>query len=179
LSLVGSIGVFVGKFSLKGLYQKLDINNEIVKRGKNATLFSLNSKFSESERAIIRRIINDFYNKFVSMVADQRRKSYREIDQIARGRVWDGGQALQNDLIDLIGGLDEAVDIAKELAGIDKETNIRLMYYPRSRSFLGRYLSSISFLNRIYNHPLAELENYIRELNRKPLLLMPFHIESE
>lgn len=179
LSLVGSIGVFIGKFSLKGLYQKLDINNELIKRGQNAAIFSLNSKFSDSERQIIRRVINDFYRKFVSMVAERRRKTYSQIDHIARGRVWDGKQGVQIDLIDLTGGIDEALDIAKKLAGIPESSGIHLVYYPRSRSLLGRYLSGISLMYRLNENPLHLLENFLRDLNMQPLALMPFRIEPE
>jgi protease-4 len=179
LSLVGSIGVFIGKFSLKGLYQKLDINNELIKRGKNAAVFSLNSKFTDSERQIIRRVINDFYRKFVSMVAERRKKTYNEIDHIARGRVWDGQQGVKIDLIDLSGGMDEAVDIAKKLAGIADDSGIHLVYYPRSRSLLGRYLSSLSIVDRLNMNPLHMLENFLSGLNMQPLALMPFRIEPE
>jgi protease-4 len=178
LSLVGSIGVFVGKFSLKELYDKLEITNEVIKRGQNASLFSLNSKFSDSERVIIRRTINDFYHKFVSKVAASRQKSYEEIDHIARGRVWNGGEGLKNGLVDLIGGLDEAIDIAKDLVGIQKEAAVRLVYYPRSRSFFGRYLGNLSIMSGFMHNPLAQLENFIRTFNMQPLMLMPFQIDQ-
>jgi protease-4 len=179
LSLVGSIGVYVGKFSLMELYQKLDLNIESIKRGKNSALFSLSNKFSTTEREIIRHIITDFYHKFVTKVATDRHKSYDEIDRIARGRVWNGADGLKFNLIDVIGGLDEAVEIARDLAGIEIDANIRLLYFPRSRSFLDRYLGNISVLNNMTYDPLGQLEKYIKTINMQPLMMMPFQIEAD
>jgi len=177
LSLVGSIGVFAGKFSLKKLYEKIDLKNEIIKRGKNAGLFSLNSKFTDSERIIIKNMINDFYQNFVSKVATAREKSYDEIDKIARGRVWNGQKSMEIDLIDLTGGLDEAVNVAKNLADIDPEVAVRLIYYPKSRSLFNQYLGSIIKIKKTIENPISQLENYIKEFSMQPLALMPFQLD--
>ncbi len=177
LSVVGSIGVFAGKFSLKKLYEKIDLKTEVIKRGENAGLFSLSSKFSTSERKIIKNMIADFYRDFVTKVATARKKSYDDIDKIARGRVWVGEDLLQRDLIDLIGGLDEAIVAAKNLADIDPSVAIRLIYYPRSRSLLNQYLGSFVRLKNSIENPVLQLENYIREYNMRPLALMPFMLD--
>ncbi len=177
LSIVGSIGVFAGKFSLKELYEKIDLKNEVVKRGKNAGLFSLSSKFTDSERLIIRRMITTFYQSFVAKVATARKKSYEDIDKIARGRVWNGEESRENDLIDLIGGLGEAVKVAKELADIDPSTTIRLIYYPKSRSLFRQYFGNIITIKNIIENPITQIENYIKEYNMQPLALMPFTLD--
>jgi protease-4 len=174
LSLIGSIGVFAGKFSMKKLYEKIAVNNVTIRRGKNSAIFSLNSKFSDSERKVVQSMINDFYFKFVTKVADNRNRSFEEIDQVARGRVWNGSKGVEIDLIDMIGGLDEAIDIAKELAGIDDAASVRLVYFPKSRSFLNQLFSRISFFTKFAANPVGELEVYFQELQSRPLSLIPF-----
>jgi protease-4 len=177
LSLIGSIGVYAGKFSLENLYKKIDMNTVFMKRGKNAGIFSLNSKFSDSERIVIQRMIQDFYVKFVTKVAQNRNQSYETIDQVARGRVWHGLQGIDIDLIDMIGGLDEAVDVAKDLAGIDENQTIRLIYYPKSRSVFNQYFNLISMLSEVAQNPINRIEVYLQEFQMQPLMLMPFTLQ--
>lgn len=177
LSLIGSIGVYAGKFSLKNLYKKIDMNTEYMKRGKNAGIFSLSSKFTESERIVIQRMIQDFYYKFVTKVAENRNQSYEAIDQVARGRVWHGLQGIDINLIDMIGGMDEAVEVAKDLAGIEADQTIRLVYYPRSRSVFNRYFSLISLLSEVTLNPTKQIDEYLQEIQLRPLMLMPFTIQ--
>jgi protease-4 len=174
LSLVGSIGVYAGKFSLENLYKKIELNNVYVKRGKNSGIFSLGSKFTNSERKVIQRMISDFYFKFVTKVAENRKRTYEEIDEVARGRVWNGLKGIDIHLIDMIGGMDEAVDIAKDLAGIEDETSVRLMYFPKSRSFINQLFNRFSIISNFTLNPVGQLENYLWKLQMKPLMLMPF-----
>jgi protease-4 len=174
LSLIGSIGVFAGKFSLQELYKKIDLNTVYMQRGKNAGIFSLNTKFSDSERIVIQRMIQDFYFKFVTKVAENRNQTYEEIDQVARGRVWHGLQGIKINLIDMIGGLDEAVDMAKVLAGIDVDQTVKLIYYPKSRSVFSQYFNLISLFTEISLNPIKKMEAYLQKIQMQPLMLMPF-----
>jgi protease-4 len=177
LSLIGSIGVYAGKFSLQNLYKKLDMNTVFMKRGNNAGIFSLNSKFSASERVVIQRMISDFYTKFVTKVAESRGKSYQEIDQIARGRVWNGSDGVNIHLVDLIGGLDDAINVAKELAGIDADKSVQLINFPRSRSFFSQMVNRISVMSEFTSNPVYHLESYLGELQMRPLAIMPFILQ--
>jgi protease-4 len=178
-SIVGSIGVFAGKFSLKKLYEKIELKNEVIKRGKNAGLFSLNSKFSDSERIIIRNMINDFYHNFVSKVSRARNQSYDQIDRIARGRVWDGARSKNLKLIDLLGGFDDAVIAAKSLAGIESSTTVKLIYYPKRRSIFNRYLESVINIKKTFENPVGQLENLLQQYHMQPLTLMPFAFDPK
>ncbi|MCD4692591.1 MAG: signal peptide peptidase SppA, partial [Calditrichales bacterium] len=83
-SIVGSIGVFAGKFPMGGLYKKLGIKKEILKRGKNATFFNEEKPFTPSERQVLLEHLEDFYNIFVQKVADERNKSWEEIHEVAQ-----------------------------------------------------------------------------------------------
>jgi len=172
-SLVGSIGVFIGKFSLSELYKKIGINTESVKRGKNSQLFSLTSKFSDSERQVVRKLISDNYNNFVSKVADSRNKNIDQIHEIAQGRVWTGEDSYKFDLIDEIGGFDRAIEIAKEKSDINESEIVRIVYYPKNKSFLKSLTRTVNFLD----NPLEELEKYCLKYQVQPLRLMPYRIQ--
>jgi protease-4 len=172
-SLVGSIGVFIGKFSLRGLYQKIGIKTESIKRGKNAQLFSLTKRFSESERSVVQKLIKDNYQNFITIVASSRNKEVEEVDAIAQGRVWTGEDNEIHDLIDEIGGLDKAIEIAVEQCGITDDEIPRIVYYPKRKSFLKSLTRTISF----FDDPLGEIENYCVNLQIHPLRMMPIRIQ--
>jgi len=175
-SLVGSIGIYIGKFSLQNLYNKIGIGNTVLRRGKNAGLFSLNNKFSDSERKVIKRLINISYQKFVSKVSESRNKTYEQINEIAGGRVWTGIEGLKNGLIDTIGGMDKSIQLAKFLAGIEPEKNVKLVYYPKAKSFVTEVLRNISLQPINLFNPVNEVETFLEDIQSKPIALMPFEI---
>jgi protease-4 len=135
-TITGSIGVFSGKFSLRGLYDKLGVTKEIVTRGANASLFTSYRPWTAEERAKVRGQNVAFYEDFVRKVAEGRGKSYEDIDAIAQGRVWTGADALQRGLVDRLGGLGDAVAIAKEKAHIAKGQDVVLVTLPPKKGFL-------------------------------------------
>ena len=92
-TVTGSIGVFTGRLNLKGLYDKIGIKKEIIKRGKNADFYSDYSDYSETHRQAMRASVEEIYDGFVAKVADGRGMTKEEVDQVARGRVWTGRQA--------------------------------------------------------------------------------------
>lgn len=177
MSLVGSIGVFVGKFSIGGLYNKVDMNVERYQRGKNAGLFSLSTAWSPSERKVIQRLTDDFYTDFVTKVALERKQSFSDINTIAQGRVWTGEEAKQNKLIDEIGSLYTAIDLAKKMADISQEQSVRLRYFPEEKglfsemSYFASLKSTVLSLFNAQNEPWV-----VTQLQNKPLLLMPYFI---
>jgi protease-4 len=134
-TITGSIGVFSGKFSLRGLYDKLGVTKEIVSRGANASLFTSYRPWTAEERAKVRGQNVAFYEDFVRKVAEGRGKSYEEIDAIAQGRVWTGADALQRGLVDRLGGLGDAITIAKEKAHIAKGQDVALVTLPPKKGF--------------------------------------------
>jgi protease-4 len=141
-SIVGSIGVFAGKFAINKLYEKIGVNKEKIYRGRNADLFSETQKFTPEQREMIRQYIMDFYRDFISKAAQGRSMTPEAVDDIARGRVWTGEQGLENGLVDVLGGLHTAVQIAKELSGIPEDEAVRLRTYPRLKTLLERLLDS-------------------------------------
>jgi protease-4 len=133
-TITGSIGVFSGKFNLRGLYDKVGVTKEVLTRGKNAALFSEYQPWSDAERAKIREQNVAFYEDFVRKVAEGRKKTYEEIDAVAQGRVWTGVEALKHGLVDRLGGLDVAIDVARAKAKL-AETEVNVVVMPPKKSF--------------------------------------------
>ena len=134
-TLTGSIGVYGGKYVAGETLEKLGVNVEVVTDGTHADLFSPTTQFSDSARQAVLAQIDDTYERFLQVVADGRGLSRDQVHQIAQGRVWTGRQAYDNGLVDELGGLHRAIEIAKTEAGIAAETPITLVTYPQPRSF--------------------------------------------
>jgi len=139
-SLVGSIGIYAGKFNIMGLYDKLEIKTETVSAGKNGGLFSLTKPWSKSERQIMERMIADFYKDFVEKTAQARNMTFDEVDKLAQGHVWTGTEAVENGLFDGTGYFYSAVDAAVQMAKIDSSESVRLVYYPQEKSMFDELL---------------------------------------
>jgi protease-4 len=120
-TLTGSIGIWGGKFTLKGLYDQLGISREKMQRGAMADLYSELAPFSAEERAWVRRDLGESYALFKSLVAQGRGVAEEQVEEIARGRVWTGTQAREIGLVDELGDFQTALALAKELAGLDPE----------------------------------------------------------
>ena len=176
-SLVGSIGIFAGKFNVQNLYDKLDINSEIFKRGKNAGLFQISEPWTAEQRKVIFNLINDFYLNFLQKVSESRRIPVDSVKEMAEGRVWLGEEAVERGLFDFNGDFYTAIETAKKMAGIDSSESVRLVYYPKRKSFLGELFSSIhAQWNGLQQYRLGYLVDYFNRIQNKPLALIPFLI---
>ena len=133
-TLTGSIGVFVLRPSFAGLYEKLDIHAEVIARGAYATLAGNTRPFTEAERVRTRAFVQAIYDDFVHRVATGRDMEHERVDELGRGRVWLGSDALDRGLVDELGGLHTAVERAKLLAGIDPEVDAQRHIFPGPRS---------------------------------------------
>ena len=141
-TITGSIGVVAGKPVVKGLYDWLGISNEYVLRGKNAGMFRETEKFSDSERQKFEEWIKTtYYDDFVPKVARGRNKNPEYVDSVGQGRVWTGAQAKDRGLVDEFGGLDRAIEVAKELAKIPADKGVQRVIFPYPRTFIQQLLS--------------------------------------
>lgn len=141
-TITGSIGVVAGKPVMRGFYDWLGISNEYVLRGKNAGMFRETEKFSDDERAKFVDWINTtYYQDFVPKVAKGRNKDAQYIDSVGQGRVWTGGQAKERGLVDDFGGLDKAIEVAKQLAKIPADKGVERVILPYPTTFLQQLLS--------------------------------------
>ena len=176
MSLIGSIGIYAGKFSTEALYKKTGLGYERLQRGKNAGLFSTNSLWSPSERLVMQNLIEDFYKDFVAKVAESRGLSYEETHAISQGRVWSGLQGVQNGLADLTGTFYDAIALAKKMAQIDDTESIRLSYYPRKKDFFSELYGMISMGSSLRDIFTQTESNFISKFQNQPMALMPFLI---
>jgi len=142
-TVTGSIGVVLGRPVIGGLYEKLGITNDYITRGKNAGLFREDKKWSDEEREVFQRSANFFYwDNFVPKVAQGRGRSVEQIHEVAQGRVWTGAQAKDKGLIDEFGGLNKAVEIAKQLANLPADKDVKRVIFPTPRPFLASIFGS-------------------------------------
>lgn len=141
-TITGSIGVVAGKPVMKGFYDWLGLSNQYIMRGKNAGMFRETEKFSDEERAKFEDWIkNTYYNDFVPKVAKGREKDAAYIDSIAQGRVWTGFQGKERGLVDEFGGLDRAIEVAKDLAKIPKDKGVHRVILPAPQTFIQELLN--------------------------------------
>jgi protease-4 len=133
-TITGSIGV-VGMFpTAEDLYKRIGARVETVSKGKWANYLRIDQDLSPEQTAVVMEYMQGIYDEFVDHVAAGRDQSRESIEASAAGRVWTGTQALQRKLVDELGGLDLAVERARELANIsEKDSRVRL--YPRQKDF--------------------------------------------
>jgi protease IV len=133
-TITGSIGVVTGKLVLKGTLEKIGVGAEAVSEGRFADIYSPFKPFGPEERARIDEQMRATYDLFLSRVAEGRQQPAARIDPLAQGRVWTGRQARERGLVDELGGLDRAIQIAKEKARLDAKKDVDLLVYPPRRS---------------------------------------------
>lgn len=181
-TLTGSIGIF-GMFpNVGGLLDKVGVNFDGVKTHEFADFGSIDRPCTEAERAVMQRYINRGYENFVGKCAAGRGVAVDSIKAIAEGRVWLGGDALDNGLVDVLGGLDEAVAIAANKAGLTD--NYQVKEYPVKKDFMTSLIEemqtevetrSIKSKLGIY---APMYEQYVRLINLQGIqALMPYTVE--
>lgn len=140
-TLTGSIGVFGGKFSLEGTYDKIGLNTHRYQRGQNADLWSP-TPFSDEGRTIFKSYLQNFYDTFLQRVSDGRGMPVEGVHEVAQGRVWTGEQALERGLVDQLGGLDVAVAKAAELGGVTEAYGVSR--FPRHKPFFEKLVEDLT-----------------------------------
>lgn len=126
-TITGSIGVVTGKLTVRGLYERLGLNREVIARGAGATLESPFQPFTPAQLDLVRRQTEAIYHRFVGKVAAGRSKRPDEVGAVAKGRVWTGRQALERGLVDDLGDFTLAVQRARELAGIPPTAKVTVV----------------------------------------------------
>ena len=142
-TITGSIGIFLTMFNFENfLENKLGITTDVVKTGAYSDIYTFTRSLSEGERMIIQNNVNEGYEDFVTKAANNRDMTVEELKKVASGRVWSGQQAVENGLVDMLGGLDQAIEVAVDAAGIADDYRIR--YYPRQKTFFEQVMEEFS-----------------------------------
>lgn len=132
-TLTGSIGIFGMMPNAKGLTEKLGVNFDVVKTNPYADFGNLTRPMNDGEKGLMQMYVNNGYELFLTRCSNGRGISMEELDKIAQGRVWTGSTAKELGLVDELGGLDKALEIAIAKAGVDAYT---VMSYPKKEGFL-------------------------------------------
>ncbi len=185
-TITGSIGVFGTKLNTQGFFNdKIGITFDDVKTHEHADWLSPSRGFTEAEQQAFQQFIDGFYETFIQKAAESRSMDVERIDELAQGRVWTGADAKENGLIDLLGGLDTAIQTAADKAEI---TEYSLQSYPSEKSFYELLMSSTaakakSWLGDSWISTLAGSKKLQEQLpllkKQQPLTLFPFHIEIQ
>ena len=140
LSITGSIGVILESFTIGGLADKIGIKFYTFKSGRYKDLLNPTREPTEDEKAMVQGLIMEVYNKFVGIVAEERKMKVEDLKNgLADGRILSGKQALDAGFVDALGYFDDAVDKAKELASVKKAKVVRYVA-PFSLRNLFRYM---------------------------------------
>ena len=133
-TITGSIGVFGLLFNAQKMFNnKLGITFDSVRTGKYANIGSTFYPMTTEERAIIQESVEKIYDTFITHVSEGRKMDKSAVDSVGQGRVWSGTDAKALGLVDEIGGLDAAIEIAAKLAKLDKHRTISL---PEQKDFM-------------------------------------------
>lgn len=142
-TITGSIGIFGVLFNMQEfLNDKLGITTDIVETGELSNLFKVTRPLTDYEKSIIQYSVEEGYESFTRKAAEGRNMSVEKLREVASGRVWSGLEAKDRGLVDVMGGLDEAVAIAAGKAGLEKD-DYRLRYYPEKKGFLEELLGKV------------------------------------
>ncbi|MET7338359.1 signal peptide peptidase SppA [Nonomuraea sp. NPDC005650] len=128
-TLTGSIGVYGGKPVISEMLEKFGINSEMVASGPNAGMFSTSRGFSPEQWERVNAWLDRIYDDFVGKVAASRDLTRERAHELARGRVWTGADAHASGLVDELGGLEDALALARKRAGLSGDAPVRA--YPR------------------------------------------------
>lgn len=185
-TITGSIGVIGGWLYNKGLKESLGMSTDFVKAGAHADVgfgFQLpliglgvpDRNLTLEERSKVEKMIRNMYGEFVHKVAVGRDMTDESIGEIAQGRVWSGIDGKKNGLVDELGGLETAIDIAKEKAGLAKDETVKIIEIPKKGWFnAGAFVPKLfGFQTVPATDKTIDMVKFRLEFNGKPLPLVP------
>lgn len=187
-TITGSIGVITARVSTTGLYERLNINQVSLQRGKHAGLYSSSAPLSDEERATIWGRVLDSYTQFKRAVASGRDLPLDTLDPIAEGRVWAGRQAQAHGLVDELGDFSHAVATARTLAALPAadsgiDVPVRNLYAESSRYVIPPAVEAGAPALTLADWTLRlarSLQHALRgQLDGRLLYLMPYRIHFD
>lgn len=140
-TITGSIGIFGIMLDLSDfLGDKLGVTFDEVRTGDFGDTYTVTRPLTEREKTFIQKNLDEYYETFTTKAAEGRDVAHEEIQKVASGRVWTGQQALDHNLVDVLGGFDDAVKIAAEKAGVADDYKVK--FYPAPKNFLEEILAN-------------------------------------
>ena len=138
-STTGSIGVIIPHYDISKLMERFDVRDDSIASHPRKQMLSMTKALSEDDRKILQEYVNESFNRFKEIVREGRPKLAKDdeaLTRLATGEVFTAGQALRHGLVDEIGFIEDAIDRATSLAGLEKE-NVRVVRYQRPPSLFG------------------------------------------
>lgn len=135
-TMTGSIGVFAGKIVTEGFWENYGVHWGEIHNGNNSTIWSTGQDYSESGRKKLDEYLDQIYDIFLKKVSVGRNLSIENVRHIAKGQVWNGVEAKENGLVDALGGLTTAIEIAKKEAGLADDAPVTLVHLPAEKTVL-------------------------------------------
>src|SRR5258708_7721104 len=135
-TVTASIGVLGGKMLTSGMWDKVGLSWDEVHQGNNATMFTGTSDYTPAEWARFQAWLDRVYVDFTGKVADGRKLPRDKVLEIAKGRIWSGQDAKNLGLVDELGGYVAALELAKKAAGVPEGDDVKIVVYPRPKTFL-------------------------------------------
>jgi protease-4 len=182
-TITGSIGVIGGWFYNEGLKEKLGMTTDLVKVGDHADLgYGISLPFvgrlpdrnlTPDERSKFEHNIKHYYDVFVEKVASGRNMEAEDIYEVAQGRVWSGSDGLEIGLVDVLGGLETAIMIAKDRAGISPEEEVDILELPEAPLFNPQMFAPTLFGVEQPRNELIEHLRFRMEHNGEVMPLLP------
>ena len=163
-TITGSIGIFGLIPNIEELLNdKLGITQDVVNTNDHSDILSLTRKLSPYEQALMQEYIEDGYDTFISRVAEGRNMSKEQVDEIGQGRVWDAENAKNNGLVDIYGGINDAIDLAVEISGVERYRIVKLPEIADPLEELLKNLSGTAYM-RIMQNELGDQYNIYQQL---------------
>lgn len=166
VTITGSIGVFGLMFNVEELFnKKLGLTFDVVKTNPYADLGSGVRTMSEVEKQYFQTMVENIYTSFIGHVAEGRSTTPEKIDSIGQGRVWSGTNALEIGLVDTLGGLSEAIELAARLTGLD---HYRLQELPKAEDPFETIVKGLTgdATARILSRAMGENAQYLKTFDR-------------
>jgi protease IV len=139
-TITGSIGIFGMMFDMSGfLGNKIGVTFDEVKTGEFGEMYTVTRPLTDVEKSFWQKNLDDHYETFTSKAAQGRHMQIDDLKKVASGRVWTGEQALGNKLVDVLGGIDDAIAIAASKAKVSED--YKLKYYPEQKPFFEQLMT--------------------------------------
>ena len=180
MTITGSIGVLAAFPNMRGLAERVGINAEQVNSHKNAMGYSLFEPLNDGFKNSTKSAIEKVYTTFKSRVSEGRSLNMEKVEDLSKGRIWSGKDAVENGLVDAIGGLEDAIQASAEMAAIE---NYNIDSYPKyENEFEYIFLDALSFIRlKILNHPIEKFASELIKLSEMEGIqaIIPFSINIE
>lgn len=180
MTITGSIGVLAAFPNMRGLAERIGINAEQVNSHKNAMGYSLFEPLNDGFKNSTKSAIEKVYTTFKSRVSEGRSLNMEKVEDLSKGRIWSGKDAVENGLVDAIGGLEDAIQATAEMAAIE---NYNIDSYPKyENEFEYIFLDALSFIRlKVFNHPIEKFASELIKLSEMEGIqaIIPFSINIE